>query len=210
VETASALLDALQALEPGSPESAWADRLDLKQVGILGYAMGGAVAAETSHVDQRFVVAANLDGTMSADARIVKIPYLLMLSDFSMPAASLPTGTWQDGAEPPSRLGDYRRAQAQAALAECHVIEVAGTRREHFSDRLIFPSRLVAGCRQIAGCKRIRAIIDAYTVAFFTTYLHREPHPLMCVRHSPYPEVRFVPAPEEFGAWALREPAGRG
>jgi len=211
VETASALLDGLEALEPNGPGGDWAGRVDLKQAAILGYAMGGAVAAETVLADHRYRAAANLDGTGSGQAREVHVPYLMMLSDFSMPASRRPPPRAStETSEAPTRLGDYRRAQRQAALSESHIIEIAGTRREHFSDKLTFPSRLIAGCRQVPNCKRIRAIIDSYTVAFFTTYLDGEPHPLMCVRHSPYPEVRFITGADENDAWALREPAGRG
>jgi hypothetical protein len=207
VETASALLDALEALKPDGPGGAWAGRFDLKQAGILGNAMGGRVAAETALVDSRYRVAANLDGAPIRQGAVVRTPYMLMLSDFSMPAP--PSTTSQAGAAR-SRLDDYRRAQEQAAMPESHVIEVAGTRQEHFSDRLIFPTRLFAGRRQLQSCRRIRAIIDSYLEAFFTTYLQGDPHPLMCVRHSPYPEVRFVNGSDALEAWALREPAGRG
>lgn len=210
VATASALLDALLALKANGSGSAWTRRLDLGQVGILGYAMGGAVATEAALVDPRFAVAANLDGSMPGERPMVKGPYLLMLSDLSMPPPhKAPAHAPEDPSEAPARLAHYRRAQGQAALPESHVIEVAGTRREHFSDRLIFPSRFLSACRQIPNVRRIRAIIDSYTVAFFTTYLKAEPHPLMCVRHSPYPEVRFVPAPDENADWALRAPVGR-
>jgi hypothetical protein len=211
VAAASALLDALKALKTEGPGGVWAGRLDLEHVGILGYAMGGDAAAQATHVDPRFAAAGNLGGSLGSEGHVVKVPYLLMVSDFSMPSAP-PSAlqTPDDGTDSPSRLADYRRAQRQAVLPESHVIEVAGTRREHFSDKLIFPSRLFAGCREVPGGKRIRAIIDSYTVAFFTTYLQAEPHPLMCVRHSPYPEVRFVSGGDENAAWALQEPAGKG
>ena len=205
VATASALLDALQALEPDSPGRAWAGRLDLRQVGILGYAMGGSVASEVARVDRRYGVVANLDGPLRREGELVGVPYLLMLSD---PSMLEPYSAPLQGANALSP-GDYRRAHDQAALPESHVMEVAGTKREHFSDRLIFPSRLLAGCQPSANSKRIRAIIDSYAVAFFTTYLDGGPHPLMCVRHSPYPEVHFLAGSGEHGAWALRDPAGR-
>ena len=158
VEVASALLDGLEAIEPNDPDAAWAGRLNLKQVGILGYAMGGAVAAETALADHRYRVAANLDGVPIGEARDVQTPYLMMLSDFSMPASRRPPSkASRETSEAPTLPGDYRRAQRQAALRESHIIEVAGTRREHFSDKLTFPTRLLAGCRQVPNCKRIRA-----------------------------------------------------
>ena len=205
IKTVSALLDGLQMLEPDGPGGLWAGRINLKQVGILGYAMGGTVAADTALADPRFNAAANLAGGLGGKARL-NVPYLLMLSDSSRAApqaTSLPAGN------APTRPGEYRYAQDQAALPESHVIEVAGTKSEHFSDKLIFPSWISRRHDHLPGCKRIRAIIDSYTVAFFTTYLRADPHPLMCVRHSPYPEVHFVTGSDEHGAWALQEPAGR-
>jgi hypothetical protein len=210
VRTASALLDALQTLESDGRGGGWSERLDLRQVGILGYGLGGAVAAATTLADSRYVVAANLDGLMCGDARIVTTPYLLMLSDFSMPGAGPPYEKASDAPPSASRPTEQRRAQRQAGQPESHVIEVAGTEREHFSDRLVFPS-LLAGGQRLPNYKRIRAIIDSYTVAFFGTYLQRaEAHPLMCVRHSPYAEVRFVFHSAEQMALLHREPAGRG
>jgi hypothetical protein len=201
VKTASALLDSLHELTAEGPGGAWVGRLDLDRVGILGYAVGGGVAAASTLLDHRYVAAANLDGTLCRETQPVTVPYLLMLSDFSLPAK----GAAKDRVlshtfEPASRAGEYKRALCQSALPESYVIEIAGTRREHFSDRLIFPSRLWDRQNRLPTYKRIRAIIDSYTVAFFRTYLHGQPHPLMCVRHSPYPEVRFLTDTEE--PWA--------
>lgn len=208
-KTASVLLDALQGLRPEDPGGAWAGRLNLKQVGILGYAMGGAVAAQTTLVDDRYVVAARLDGSIAGEARVVRVPYLLMLSDVPTPTTDEPSAAGEPR-ESPLKLGEFRRAHRQAALPESHVFEIAGTTREHFSDRLIFPSRRLFWQRRLATYKRVRAIIDSYTVAFFSTYLQGAPHPLMCVRHSPYAEVHFIAIADEQAGWMHREPAGRG
>ncbi len=193
VSTASRFLDALEDLKPNGSRHAWANRLDLRQVGILGYALGGVVAAEATLADLRYAAAASLASTTDGDGRLVSIPYLLMLSDFAMKAMPPATKAMYSAGGDPSQLPEYEHAQHQAALPNSHVIEVANTSREHFSDHLIFPPRLFSGFRALPAYKRVRAIIDAYTVAFFNTYLRSSPHPLMCVRHSPYQEVRFVP-----------------
>jgi dienelactone hydrolase len=209
VNSASALLDGLEALAPDARGATWAGRLDLARVGILGYALGGAVAAATSLVDPRYVVAANLDGNRRGQAELIKAPYLLMLSDEDTAHAAGNEVSARTSEEKP-RSSTYRHAQHQASLPHSHVIEVADTRREHFSDRLVFPSWIASTQQRLPNFKRIRAIIDSYTVAFFRTYLQSAPHPLMCVRHSPYAEVRFVHAPPEYGDWLHSEPAGRG
>jgi hypothetical protein len=191
VIAASELLDALDELNSKSAVGTWAGRFDLKRAGILGYALGGTVAAAASAVDGRYIVAGSLDGP-GPDGPLVKVPYLLMRSDSAADNAhrdadgdrhSKPQQT------SPGPAGNGERTQA--SLPTSHIIEVAGARREHFGDRLVTTLRLARGAQRSVGM-RVRAIIDAYTVAFFKTYLGASPHPLMCVRHSPYPEVRFV------------------
>jgi dienelactone hydrolase len=186
VIAASELLDALSELKPNGLVGEWAERFDLKRAGILGYAMGGTVAVATSAVDSRYVAAGNLDG-VGAPGSLVKVPYLLMRSDTTAQRAEQESSGGETKA-PPSAGASTR---TQASLPTSHIIEVAGTSHEHFSDRLMTSVHSSRGAQRSAAM-RVRAIIDAYTVAFFQTYLGSIPHPLMCVRHSPYPEVRFV------------------
>ena len=186
VIAASELLDALSELKPDGPVGEWAERFDLKRAGILGYALGGTVAVATSAVDGRYIAAANLDGA-SAAGSLVKVPYLLMRSDRTAQRADQRPVSDETKAPLPAANGTRR----QASLPTSHIIEVAGTRHEHFSDRLMTYVRSTHGAQRSVGL-RVRAIINTYTAAFFQTYLGATPHPLMCVRHSPYPEVRFV------------------
>ena len=182
--TASILLDALQELDQGDT-TVWANRLDLTNVGIMGFSLGGAVAAEATQTDFRYVAAANLAGPIGA--RLVTVPYLVMLSELS--PSNTPTNI-----RPPKNARDvltHRRARHQAALPKCHIMEVDGARREHFSDRPSSPWWL-SPSHPAPADKRIRTIIDAYTVAFFSTYVQNGKHPLMCVSHSPYAEVQFA------------------
>lgn len=186
VRAACALLDALEDLRPNGPAGAWAGRLDLTRAGILGYALGGTVAHASAAVDGRYVAAASLDGPKGAGP-LVKVPYLLMLSESSAETERKSAA----GADSEQSQFASIRPRRQTSSPTSHFIEVTGTRTEHFSDWLIISS-LFAGAAKRSIAMRIRAIIDAYTVAFFKTYLQAAPHPLMCVRHSPYPEVRFV------------------
>ena len=185
LRTVSVLLDALQELEQGD-QTVWGNRIDLRNVGIMGYALGGGVAAEVTHCDKRYVAAANLAGPISP--RLVMVPYLAMLPDFpsAQSTSSLPAPI--DARE----ALHYRRARHQARLAQGHVIQIEGTRKEHFGGS-IGSASVVPGAQQAVGPpKPARTIIEAYTAAFFGTYLQNHKHPLMCVRHSPYSEVRFL------------------
>ncbi len=205
VRAASALLDALERVHPHGPSGMWAGRLDLKRAGILGYALGGAVAVASTACDARYVVAASLDGGKSEDA-LVKVPYLLLRHDHTthgaIPdarAAEAPAARVPNSAELPKR--------SQASLPTSHILEIEGTRREQFSDQLV-RSLLYANEAERTAGSRVRAIIDAYTVAFFKTYMLSTPHPLMRVRHSPYPEVHFIDAAtnETHSSWSAAEP----
>jgi dienelactone hydrolase len=186
VRTALVLLDALQELEQGD-RTVWGDCIDLRNVGIMGYALGGGVAAEATHLDKRYVAAANLAGPISA--RLVTVPYLAMLTDFQ---SAHPTPSQPAPINAREAL-HYRRARQQARLPQGHVIQIEGTRKEHFGG-LIGNASIVPGAQQpVSPTKHARTIIKAYTAAFFGTYLRNHKHPLMYVRHSPYAEVRFVP-----------------
>jgi dienelactone hydrolase len=179
IKTATLLLDALHDLDKDARE-VWADRLDLMNVGILGYALGGGVAAEATLTDQRYVAAANLGGPISA--RLVTVPYLVLLDDLS---ATDPSTNLRTSRNTRAVL-HHRRARHQAALPKSHVMEIAGAQREYFSDRSSVSNN------PSQAHNRTRTIADAYAVAFFNTYLQNGKHPLMCVNHSPYAEVRFL------------------
>src|SRR5262249_33779396 len=153
---------------------------DPNRVGILGYALGGLVAAQAAHTGQ-FAAAASLVGHVDDYTVPVTGPYLLLLSDFSKSAKTKNAST----------ISRYRSAQWQAAQPTSHVIEIAGADDLHFPD----PPESHAwpfSRQQKPLHNRIRSIIDSYTVAFFSTYLRGTANPLMRVRHSPYPEVRFL------------------
>jgi dienelactone hydrolase len=195
IKTASLFVDALQKLQAEAPAGSWMANLDLTKLGIMGYAVGGAIAAEAKLADRRFIATANLDGARRDDASLVTGPYLLMLSDSSVGSPS-PAGDGSRLAAVLRAPARFRDAHRQAALPQSHVIELTGTKHEHFSDLLVLSSCRWFGMEQSSNWRRIRAIIDAYTVAFFRTYLRAAPQPLVSVRHSPYPEVRFVPARE--------------
>jgi hypothetical protein len=186
VQTASLFVDALRQAKPDAVPSGWTERIDPTRVGILGYALGGSVAAQAS-LTGRFAAAANFAGDAAGHALPLTSPYLLLLSDSSNHAARPGEIKKAGGVS----LSFYRNAQRQAAQPKSHVIEIAGACNEHFRDAgyRIWPLSQA----HAPAPNRIRSIIDSYTVAFFSTYLRGAANPLMRVRHSPYPEVKFLP-----------------
>lgn len=87
---ASAVLDRLTQLDAHDPTGRFTGRMDLRRAGILGFSLGGAVAAETCWGDPRFKAALNMDGWLFADAQVQGIaqPYAVVTGDDSWPSAA--------------------------------------------------------------------------------------------------------------------------
>jgi dienelactone hydrolase len=189
VGSASAILDAMQRVD-GLTSAPWVSKFDLANIGIMGSALGGSIAAETTQVDRRCTAVANLGGPISA--RLVTVPYLAMLSDSShIHATALPGPDGQQVSKSAREVLHYRRARHQAAIPKSHVIEIAGSKLEHFRNPRTRSLRSMPRERAAVD-NRVRSIINTYVLAFFTTYLQDAWHPLMCVSHSPYGEVQFL------------------
>jgi dienelactone hydrolase len=197
-EKVSAFLNSLHSLRSDYRTGALGERMDLQRVGILGYSFGGAVAAESALKDRRIVAAANLDGPVYGAAATtgVDAPYLLMLSDSARPAIACARTTQPyPRFTPPMAAKVFDAARRQARRPKSHIIRIAGAKHQDFSDRLMLRSPGSLWLRPSQPNARIHAIISAYILSFFKTYVANEQHPLMCVRHSPYREVQFIQNP---------------
>ncbi|GGF54365.1 hypothetical protein GCM10007301_12350 [Azorhizobium oxalatiphilum] len=82
-----AALDRLTALAAGERPPDWLAGLDLGRVGAFGWSLGGSTAADASITDRRIRAVANLDGWLFGAAAQggVRVPYLLVLSDYPFP-----------------------------------------------------------------------------------------------------------------------------
>lgn len=197
----SRVIDALQAGEapgrPGPPTG----RLDFTRIGMLGFSFGGSTAAIASRRDARLRAVANMDGDLYGEAAAagVDLPYLILNSEYPPRhpwVARL--STWVST----SRANAERRYRAaydtqirQASRPGTLTLFIAGSSHDDFTDALYSPSRwrtwrpwrgpMIPRARQ-------RAIVDAYLLAFFDTYLRDTPSPLITGAASPYPEVRVL------------------
>lgn len=85
---ATALLDGFARMAESHP--LLAGRLDLDRVGILGFSLGGAVAAEAATRDARFRAVVNIDGRHWNQALLegVRQPYLFIGEELHEPTAA--------------------------------------------------------------------------------------------------------------------------
>lgn len=127
------VLNALEEIDRNDERGLFEGHLDLGRVGIFGYSLGGAVAAQACWLDARFRAGVNMDGMILADAARhgVDVPFLFLLED----------GPWSDGSAKPSPdpVAEFDRLQLErmrqlSERKDGQLTIVPGTRHGSFSD----------------------------------------------------------------------------
>jgi dienelactone hydrolase len=174
---AIALLDGLARVD-GADGSPFAHRLDLEHVGIIGFSLGGAVAAETSTMEPRIRAVVNIDGRHwgTALAGGVEQPYLFIGEELLQPSEADLTA-----ADPDRRYNadadrfDYAQLAANLRRNGGIQVTILGTEHMNFTD-----SALVSRFRRLIHRNRIdpRKVLDtlnAYVLAFLQRNLMGKP-----------------------------------
>jgi predicted dienelactone hydrolase len=173
-------------------------RLNVSQVGVLGFSIGGSAAAEVTRRDPRFVAAINMDGWLfgeSAEGGVDR-PLLTLNSDYpllqqaaksSLPATRLPAQlTIKD-----------RDAQLRQSLRQnSPALIFDSVEHTEFIDDL-FVTRLADYVRRRhrsgADRLRLRETIDALTLSFFDAHVRRNGASWPSVGSLPeYPGVKHL------------------
>jgi dienelactone hydrolase len=190
---AASVLDLLTGINAGKQPGQFAGRLDPERAGIVGFSLGGAVAAEASHVDRRFRAVVNMDGRHWGQALKsgVQPPYLFIGAELV-----IPTDADLKATDPDRRFNaildriDY--AQLSGNLSKNGGIHatIFGAEHANFTDE---PPRMSLR-RLLRGgsisARRGVEIVNAYVLAFFGKHLMGEASPLLAANSELYPEVR--------------------
>jgi len=165
-------------------------RVELTRVGFVGFSFGGSAAVESSFMDSRIAAVVNLDGSLFGRAAEgpVKIPYLMMHSDFSRQLLY----------DPNSRYlydflldqNDLRLVEVQAKFPESHLFVVRNSFHATFGDPVPELQNFLKWL--LLDPSRSRAIIDAYLTGFLDTYLKGDRRGLLSANDPRYPEVRAL------------------
>ncbi len=186
------LLDRLATLRFENIGASFTQLLNLESVGIAGFSLGGAVAAEASVIDPRFSAAVNIDGLHFADAaeQGVAAAYLLISDDTPLPSMA------DLNASDPERRNsawvvaqDARRSRDSIQRHGGTFMSIAGTRHLNFTDSAL---HLWPWQRSAVGSiapHRALQILDDYVAAFFESRLEGKPSLLLQAASSTYPEV---------------------
>jgi dienelactone hydrolase len=191
---AVAVLDYLTRLDAGSPSGQFAGRLDVKNAGIIGFSLGGAVAAETAVIDSRIRAVVNMDGRAWGAAlhQGVARPYLFLGEELLIPTAE------DLASSNPDRrynaiLDQVDYAQLASNLKRHGGVQVTVLKTEHldFTDRAQrWTRRRLLGLKPISP-QRAMLITSSYVLAFFQNTLAGRAAPLLTTVPSPFPEVRI-------------------
>jgi predicted dienelactone hydrolase len=145
----------------------FAERLDLDNIGLSGYSLGGNIAAMATAEDERIKAAISQDGLpVSFDYSRIEQPYLLFQAE-------------EDFADEFGQFGGPTYLVASDRLLHMS-----------FSDAIFWPNHLDMSAGIVDGGRGTH-IIDAYVIAFFDRYLKGEAAPLLDGPSPDYPEVDF-------------------
>jgi dienelactone hydrolase len=189
------VLDQLQAMN-ADPASPWFHKLDMSRVGAMGFSIGGAAAEQMAYDDPRVKAALDMDGWSFGDVGRHGLAKPLMVifedkretvpSEAKLHAESLPERLkWQFSAE------DFAHVTGGLNKNGGFLLFIAGTRHVDFTDRsMLSPLRSLTG-RGALDPARVHAIVNAYTLAFFSHFLNGQAEPLLDTTPAPFPEVEF-------------------
>jgi dienelactone hydrolase len=189
---ALAVLDRLEACMAHS--STLRDHVELTRVGFVGFSFGGSAAVESSFMDRRIAAVVNLDGSLFGRAadNAVKVPYLMMHSDFSRQVLYDPTSP---------HLYDFlldqndlRLVAVQTTFPDSHLFVIRNSFHGSFADPVPELQNLLKWL--LLNPYRSRAIIDAYLTGFLDAYLKDDRRALLGTNDPRYQEVRALNSPD--------------
>jgi dienelactone hydrolase len=196
-EDGSQVLDALGKMDQADPDGRFTGHLDTKRAGVLGYSLGGSVAAQTALHDPRFLAVMNLDGWMFGDVatQFFSQPYLVISDALAPPTAA-------DLNSPDAFLRNFSGLRARDAKQQTAQLQKSGGYRltvagsSHFS----FSDRATANANNAGPIdpRRAMQIVGDSAADFFGKFLQGRAAPLLEQRQIEAPDVKleiFPPAP---------------
>jgi dienelactone hydrolase len=167
------------------------DRVNEDRVGIFGYSLGGAVAAEACRRDARFRAAINLDGWHFGEALDWGVPRpYLFVGDGSPPPTASDLDSPDRVRRYTSRLNrkNHERLIANLAIHGGHLVTIDGSSHEHFADRRRW---LDFGLLRGTTHARVREIVSRLAASFFAEHLKGEKSNLLRGALANDPDVRI-------------------
>lgn len=161
-------LDRLSDLDRADPRQVLTGRLDVARAGVFGVSLGGIVAPPAANLEPRLRAALVMDARMTAEVVRdgVRTPAMWLTRD----AATMRREGW-DETEIQQHQATMRAAYGKRP-ADGYFVTMPDTFHLDYTDAAAWsPVSSLLGFSGPIGAERAHAIINAYTVAFFDTYL---------------------------------------
>jgi len=193
-EKALTALDRLKACANAD----WRARIQFDRIGFFGFSLGGSTAAEAGTFDPRVVAVANLDGWLFGRAAFGALdkPYMTILIDDDV----FPRPDQLQSHDPNERYAsrltdrDMREEVRLANRPDGFGFQIVNTFHENLSDQVF--ERRFSKAWLLADPYRVKAVRDAYLLAFFDTYVRGIASPLLTQAPSPFRGVELLKANE--------------
>jgi pimeloyl-ACP methyl ester carboxylesterase len=189
-EDGSQVLDALGELDRADPNDRFTGHLETNRAGVLGYSLGGSVAAQAALHDPRFLAVMNLDGWMFGDVatQFFSQPYLV-ISDALAPPTEADLNSPDTFLHNFSglRARDARQQTAQLQKSGGYRITIAGSSHFSFSDH----ARANENNAGPIDPSRAMQIVGASAADFFGKFLLNRAATLLDRREIEGPEVKL-------------------
>lgn len=186
-------LDQLAALNLADPHGVLAGKLDLQRVGVFGASLGGIVAGQACHVDERLRACLMMDAPMSTD--VVKAGLQQPGMWITRDAASMRLERQRSGGWPEAEIEAHQssmRVAYEGLFGAGYFVRVPGMFHSNFTDIASWtPLSGVLGLSGPIDERRAHGIVNAYSLAFFDRHLLGRPAPLLDGATKQYPEVLF-------------------
>jgi dienelactone hydrolase len=191
-EKALTALDRLKACA----NAGWRARIQFDRIGFFGFSFGGATAAEAGTFDPRVVAVANLDGDLFGRAAFGALdkPYLVILTEYAVFPAPGQLQSPDTRFEAVLTSRDLREEVRLANRPGGFGFRVLESFHENLSDAIF--KRRFSKAWLLTNPYRVKAIRDAYLLAFFDTYVRDMPSPLLTQSPSPFRQVEVLKANE--------------
>lgn len=194
-EDAKFVLDELERFNRNDPDGFFSGRLDIDHVGILGYSIGGAVAAQACWMDSRFKAGLDLGGMVADESARegTRCPFFFIMSDDDPLPAKLDLSMASPKVRREAEFNGEQYALMRHSLAEYggYWMVIRGTNHTNFCDSPLFsPVNLLTEAGRINPALAFRIIID-YAVAFLNENLKARQEPLLETLPSKFSEAQF-------------------
>jgi dienelactone hydrolase len=181
-------VDQLERLDTANSGSPFAGRLDLRDLGILGHSLGGAIAANFCHADSRCKAGIDLDGRLFGPAITAGLsqPFMFIFEDVGR----------DSGPEAAHVLAEVHSMYARLPSGSRLGISITGANHFTFTDQMLVKDpvpltilRHVGAISGLGGTRGLR-ITENYVSTFFDVYLKGQSHSELDGLERKYPEVR--------------------